>query len=292
MTKKNIHENTSLRNVLKRKTNSAGLRLINRLEKTFKKWPERICLITGAPRSGTTAMEKWLNTQKKVVALHETRVLRTTHRFLEEAKLHSKLESEKEFLNLARDIAFQFYNKRCVMSQNDLLIDKEPLMSVSFPDKTYATFLENYRLMFPQGKLLFMVRHPLSTIWSMRERKWGHTLNNYTPRSFELEYYIESWCDCAQLILDFADEKNTYTCSFETLVSEPGEESRRILDFLEIPNGEPFQPKEVKTVGFTAEESAHILQKTKIYMDALNKRGISIHDKSITNFPPEEAQAN
>ncbi|CAN5320474.1 hypothetical protein BH23BAC3_BH23BAC3_32960 [soil metagenome] len=282
MAKKNIQDNTSILSVLKRKSNSAGLRLIVKLEKTFKQWPEKSCLITGAPRSGTTAMENWLNDQKRVVAFHETRVLRTTHRFLEEAKLHSKLKTDGEFLDLARNIAYQFYSKRCIMSENEIFIDKEPLMSISFPEKDYSSFLDNYRLMFPHGKLLFMVRHPLSTIWSMNERKWGYTLRNYTPRSFELDYYIESWCDCAQLILDYADEKNTYICSFETLVNQPGDESKRILDFLGISDGKPFQPKEVKTIGFTDEETAHILQKTKNYMHSLNERGISLTGKSIS----------
>jgi len=291
MAKKNIQVKKSKLSILKRKTNSAGLRLIASLEKTFKKWPKKSCLITGAPRSGTTAMEKWLNSQKKAVAFHESRILNTTHRFLEEAKIHSKLDLEGEFLELARSTAFQFYSKRCLMSENEIIIEKEPLMSkISFPERDYTSFLENYRLMFPHGKILFMVRHPLATIWSMRERKWGYTLNNYTPRSFELEYYIESWCDCAQLILDFADDKDTYICSFEKLVNDSREESKRILDFLELSGGEPFQPKEVKKIGFTDEERGYILYKTERFMVALNKQGISLMDKSISSIPPQESK--
>jgi len=274
MTKKNLQKGSSVISVLKRKTNSAGLRLIRRLEKSFKRWPEQFCLITGAPRSGTTAMELWLNSQKKVVAFHETRILRTTHKFLEEAKRYSNLEPRGEFADLARSVAYQFYSKRCIMKENNIIIDKEPFMSIGFPDKDYLLFLENYRLLFPDGKLLFMIRDPLSTIWSMQERKWGYTLRDFTPCSFELEYYIENWCDCADLILDYANDNNTYICSFETLVTNPAEESERIFDFLQLTGGEPFEPREVKTIGFSDEERNLIRDKTRNHREALKKQEI------------------
>lgn len=267
-------KNSSVFSIIKRKTNSAGLRLIQRLNQIFKRWPDQFCLITGAPRSGTTAMEQWLNRQNKVVALHETRILRTTHRFLEEAKLHNKLDPEGEFTNLARNIAYQFYSTRCSITENELMIDKEPLVPIGFPNKEYALFLENYRLLFPHGKLLFMIRDPLSTIWSMQERKWGYSIRNYTPRKFNLEFYIENWCDCADIIIDYADDNNTCICSFETLVKNPENESGRIFDFLNISRGEPFQPQEVKTVGFSDDERDLIQSKTKNHVLMLKERRI------------------
>ena len=44
---------------------------------------------------------------------------------------------------------------------------KEPLEPIAFPDRHYEQFLDNTRLLFPNIKLLFMVRDPLATIWSM-----------------------------------------------------------------------------------------------------------------------------
>lgn len=260
--------------LLKRKTNSAGLRLIDKLEKICYGLPKNFCLITGAPRSGTTAIEKWLNNQNKVTAFHESRVLRTTHRFIEESKRHSKLNPDGEFANLGRTLVYKYYNKRCYLKDYDVLIDKEPLMQIGFPDKDYSLFLQNYRVIFPNGKLLFMLREPLSTIWSMQQRKWGYSRRNYEPRSFSLNYYIKTWLDCADLILDYADDENTYVCYFERLVDNPVKESENIFNFLQIPGGSLFQPREVKTVGFSDDERELIYKKTKSHVDALTNKGL------------------
>lgn len=261
-------------NVLRRKFNSAGLRLITRLEKTFYGLPKDFCLITGAPRSGTTAVEKWLNHQDKVAAFHESRILRTTHRFIEESKRHGKLDPEGEFAKLGRILVYKYYNKRCSLRENDMLIDKEPLMSIGFPDKDYASFIQNFKIIFPHGKLLFMLRDPLPTIWSMQERRWGYSLRNYEPRNFSLEYYIQTWLDCADLILDHANDDNSYVCYFERLVDKPELESENIFRFLKISNGTPFQPREVKTVGFSDDEQNLIREKTESRLDMLTERGL------------------
>lgn len=274
MGKINIQENSPITSVLKRKANSAGVRLINGLEKTFKKWPEQFCLITGAPRSGTTAMEVWLNSQKKTNALHETRILVSIHRFIEEMKRHYTLDSGAKYTGMARNLVYEFYSDRCIMSGIELIIDKEPLEPIAFPDKNYALFLQNYRLLFPEGKLLFMVRDPFAAIWSMKERKWGYSLKNYTPHSFLLDDHIQNWCDCTALILDYADDKNVLTCSFENLVANPVEESNRIFEFLKIDKGTPFQPRPVKTVQFDEDEKALIEEKTQPYIEELKKRGV------------------
>lgn len=261
-------------NTIKRKMNSAGLRVIYKLEKSFYGLPKDFCLITGAPRSGTTAMERWLNDQNKVTVFHESRILITLHRFIEESKRHSKLNPHGEFASYGRNIAFKFYYKRNTIRDQQLIIDKEPLEPIGFPDRNYASFLQNYRTLFPNGKLIFMLRDPLSTIWSMKERKWGYSLRDYTPISFPLESHIENWCSCADLILDYADDHNTYICYFESLVDNPKIESAKIFDFLKISNGTLFQPREVKNVDFGDEERELISTQTKDHLEALKKRGL------------------
>lgn len=138
MAKKNIQDNSPSTSVLKRKANSAGVRLINGLERTFKKWPKQFCLITGAPRSGTTAMEVWLDSQKKSSTLHETRILISIHRFSEEMKRHYTLNSEAKYNEMAHLLIDEFFSDRCIMTEIELIIDKEPLEPMSFPDKNYA----------------------------------------------------------------------------------------------------------------------------------------------------------
>jgi hypothetical protein len=267
-----LHETSSVFKIFKRKVNSAGLRLIHLLEKNFKKWPEQFCLITGAPRSGTTAVESWLNSQEKVTALHETRILIAVHRFLEETNRHKSFWSREKLVSSGRNLAYDFYRSRCTMIENKLLIDKEPLEPIAFPDKNYALFLQNYRLIFPNGKLLFMVRDPFAAIWSMKKRKWGHSLNNYTPRSFPIDTHIQNWCDCADLIFDYAGDENCYVCSFEKLVNNPQAESARIFEFLQLNDGGIFQPRPVKNIRFDEEQRLQIEQKTRVQMNKLRER--------------------
>lgn len=269
-----INVTSSVLNIFKRKVNSAGLRLIHRLEKIFKKWPEQFCLITGAPRSGTTAVERWLNSQAKVAALHETRVLIAVHRFLEETNRHKTFINNEKFVNMGRRLAYDLYRNHCIITGNELMIDKEPLEPIAFPDKNYSLFLQNYRLVFPNGKLLFMVRDPFAAIWSMNERQWGHSLKNYTPRSFSLDSYIQNWCECTDLILNYTGDKNCYVCSFEKLVNNPVVESERIFKFLQIKKGKPFQPRSVKTVQFEKNERTYIEEKTRPQMNKLKELGI------------------
>ena len=261
-------------NIVKRKANSAGLRLIGRLEKTFKTWPDQFCLITGAPRSGTTAVEKWLNEQMNTQAFHETRGLIAVHRYIEEMSRHYTMEPDSKYIIMARKLAYDFYKSRGLMITNDLIIDKEPLEPIGFPDKNYASFLQNVRLLFPNAKLIFMIRDPLAAIWSMQERKWGYSLKNYTPHSFPLDTHIETWCECADLILEYADDIGSYVCSFERLVDNPDSESERISDFLELSGGKTFQPRPVKKVQFDSEQKVHIEKKTRPQIDKLSEKGL------------------
>lgn len=260
--------------IIKRKVNSAGLRLIEKLEKTFKRWPDQFCLITGAPRSGTTALEKWLHEQQKTVALHETRGLIAIHKYIEEMSRHYTLKHDGKYIAMARKLVFDFYNNRSVLTGKDLIIDKEPLEPIGFPNKDYASFLQNFRLLFPNGKLIFMIRDPLAAIWSMQERKWGYSLKNYTPHSFPIDTHIENWCECADLILKYEDDSGSYVCSFERLVDNPDSESKRIFDFLELSGGKSFQPRPVKTIQFDEEQRVYIEKKTKPQIEKLSERGL------------------
>lgn len=256
------------------KARSAGLRVLKTYQKSRKVWPEQFCLITGSPRSGTTAVERWLGEQRKVVAFHETRVLIAIHRFIEEIARYHRLEPMGEFARMARETAFEYYSNRSILIGRKVIVDKEPLEPIAFPDADYALFLKNLRLLFPEGKLLFMVRDPISTIWSMCQRKWGYSLVGFEPRTLTLDEHIENWCTCADIVLDYIDDPNAYVCAFGRLVDTPQEESEQILRFLHLSGGEPFRPQTVKKVGFGDAERIYILQKTNSRVDAFEQQGI------------------
>jgi len=58
-------------------------------------------------------------------------------------------------------------------------------------------------------------------------------------------------------------------------VNNPVQESERIFDFLRLARGAPFQPKEVKTIGFSDEERNLIQNKTRNLRDELKKQGLA-----------------
>jgi len=156
-----------------------------------------------------------------------------------------------------------------------LLIDKEPLEPIAFPFKNYKQFINNFKRLFPESKLLLTIRDPIATIWSMNRRTWGESLRNAEVNKFTLEEYCENWCSCADLILQFSYDPNTYIVQFGRLVNDSENESRRILNFLNMRKGNLFQPHQTKEIAFSVGEKEKILQIVQPQLELLSARGIS-----------------
>lgn len=253
-----------------------GLREIKRrLKWRLRGWPERFCLITGAPRSGTTALYGWLDQNKQVRAATESRILVAATALVEQATRFKRLRWRREELIIrSRDLVAVHYGGRRILPNREVVIDKEPLEPIAFPDRRYGAFLKNMRILFPGVRFLFMVRDPLATVWSMRQRKWGYSLVDQEPRAFSLEEHVQNWCECADLAIQYAEDPHSYACSFERLVSDSEAESRRIEKFLGVAPADPFETNPVKKVGFGEEERAYILQTTRPQVQALQEKGI------------------
>jgi hypothetical protein len=119
------------------------------------------------------------------------------------------------------------------------------------------------RLIFPDIKIIFMVREPLATIWSMRQREWGYSLADPKLRNYSLPECIQIWKNCVELAHENYDDPNWYICSFERLVKEPKEESCRILRFISSKSSTFFIPKTTDKSRFSDEEKNYILQETR-----------------------------
>lgn len=238
--------------------------------------PREICLITGAPRSGTSALCEWLGAQPSVSAFPEARILISAHRFLEEALRFKNLAKDAgDLAKLVNQLVIAYYLKSRIIIDGKLVLDKEPLEPIAFPAKDYAQFVLNYKKIFPKGKLLFTIRDPLATIWSMSQRVWGESLSTPETKIFSLEEYAENWCICADLALQFRSDRNTYIVQFGNLTKDPVHETERIFAFLNIHHGSPFQPRRTHEIGFSPEEREKILQIIRKQMDALSSHGIT-----------------
>ena len=141
--------------------------------------PHKICLISGAPRSGTSALCEWLGKQKQVSAFPESRILVSAHKFIEESHRFQNLNKDSaRITNLTRQLVFSYYYGSRILIGKRLLVDKEPLEPIAFPSKEYEEFIKNVKKILPDCKLLIAIRDPIATIWSMSRRAWGESLKN------------------------------------------------------------------------------------------------------------------
>src|SRR5829696_8774651 len=102
-----------------------------KVQKSFKLYPQEICLLSGAPRSGTTALISWLDRHPRVAAFQESRILVGTHRFMADVYRFNNLERDSETLvELARHLVLDYYSSCRVLIGKSVLVDKEPLEPV------------------------------------------------------------------------------------------------------------------------------------------------------------------
>ena len=238
-------------------------RSLRRIQSVLRIRPRTFCLITGAPRSGTTAVCRWLSSQDGVVGSPETRILVAAHHLVREIDRFDRLDRQQELLLAdARRLVEKFYARKYRV-WNRVLVDKEPMEPIAFPDRDYEQFIHNVRRLFPELKLLVMVRAPLDAIWSMSQRPWGTSLVTDELRTFSLETHIATWNANMNVIASLRDEPNVYICSFNRFVTEPRAEADRIRNFLGLRSGPTFVPKETKTVEFGPAERDQILHSTE-----------------------------
>jgi hypothetical protein len=250
--------------------------LILKLQWNFRLFPRYFCLISGAPRSGTSAVGDWLGHQRGVSEFHESRILVSTHELMKEINRFQNLYKERaKLIDLARQFVQNYYSSSRILIGKRLLIDKEPLEPIAFPSNDYGEFIINVKTLFPESKLLFIIRDPIATIWSMTQRTWGESLTIGSNKTFSIEEHIKDWCSCADLILQYRSDPNTYIVQFGRLNHDPKNESRRILDFLSLRKGSSFQPRRTQESGFGNGERDEIVRLAQPYLELLRAQGIS-----------------
>jgi hypothetical protein len=118
---------------------------LRRLQSFLRIRPRAFCLITGTPRSGTTAVCRWLTSQKRVVGSPETRILVAAHHMVQEIDRFNRLiREERPLLVDARRLVEKFYARKYRV-WGRVLVDKEPLEPIAFPNRDYQQFIRNVR---------------------------------------------------------------------------------------------------------------------------------------------------
>ena len=224
---------------------------IYRLQEILGIRPRGICLLSGCPRSGTSAVRNWLQSQKQIASIFEDRILISAHRFLNEVERFRTLHTNRHILiGMIRRLVYGYCAETKYIWRKQLVI-KEPLEPIALPDRGYSEFLGNIKAIFPEINFIFMVRDPIETVWSMTQRKWGYSLTKPALRNYSVEESVLIWKDCARVIKEYAGQPNVYVCCFERLIKDPKSESHRIFDFLGIKGKKIFQPQPTSKIAFS-----------------------------------------
>lgn len=207
-------------------------------------------------------MLQWVGARPGVVAREESRILLAAHRFLAEVDRFQALNDGRDDALHALRAACLAYAMRDAPDSTRLLIEKEPLEPIALPAGDYAEFLSHVRSLYPGIRMIFMVRHPVAAVSSMRARQWGNSLARAPVRSFSLDECITTWCANAVLAGQLAGDRLVLRCHYEDLVADPSAASARIAEFLGLGSTPPFRPMQPRPSVLTPEEELLVLERT------------------------------
>jgi hypothetical protein len=217
-----------------------------------------VALITGCPRSGTTALLNWLALQPGVHSFEESRLLLAAHRFLDEVDRFWKLAPHERTLADALRRLAAGHHARLVRSGTRLVVEKEPLEPIALPDGRYSDFLRHCRTLFPELRVIFMMRHPVATISSMRARRWGQTLASRETRELPLDECVRIWISNAMLAATMSGDERAIIVRYEDLVAEPASTTLRLSAFLDIRLVKAFTARASREIALSDSEVAEV----------------------------------
>jgi len=225
--------------------------------------PREVCIITGCPRSGTTAMLKWLAKSGQTAIFHEPRICKAVSDFMDKIYRQKPLYADKDLLlHLLKRLLYGYFSHQNNI-WNKIIVVKETL---SLGDDN---FIENMSSLFLKVKIIFMVRHPVSVFNSMEKRKWGVSIRNSEPWDMPLDTGIKWWKFTVNNYLKNKNN-NLYLCVFENLIKNPESESAKIKKFLKIKRLETFHVENTARIDLDKDIIQTILNETQTECELLN----------------------
>lgn len=193
---------------------------------------KRPIFIVGMPRSGTSLTEKILSRHPDVYAggeLHHIRNIATE-------KIPSMLNTDKIFPDYLQDLPKNILNQvaNYYLEQIDQLApNHESYITDKMPMN--FTYLGLITLLFPQARIIHCTRNPLATglscymtnFRSVDEMAFSQDLKNIGLYYKRYEQLMEYWHQVLP--------NPIYDLSYESLVSDPEVEIRKLLEFCQLP---------------------------------------------------------
>ncbi len=238
--------------------------------------------ILSLPRSGSTLLQRVLGTHEDISTINEPHFLlplfytykdfdvRSTynHRYASWAVqdfIKTLPNGHADYIEEIREFALRLYGRVVGDNKTTYFLDKTP---------KYHFIAEDIIDTFPDAKIIYLWRHPLSIASSLIET-WGS--GRWNLQHFDIDLYqglnrlVETYT---------ANQERTIAVRYEDIILEPEKTWSRLFDYLEL----PFDPaildnfSTVKLKGRVTDPHAQLEEYQVVRQDPLHK-----WKKSLTN---------
>lgn len=203
-------------------------------ETSFTKQPdneangEEFIFIVGMPRCGSTLLAQILASLPNVVDSGETDLLRETTGRLTSGDIH---QLDLQILTNTSDdriieAANQYRN-----AMNRLFGESERYVDKALPN---IWLIGVIRMLFPKAKIIHCMRDPLDTCFSIFSNLFQGAAFNYAYDLQEIGEYYRIYLDMAEHWRKVLPAEIYHEVSYESLVAEQEQQSRRMLEFCNL----------------------------------------------------------
>jgi hypothetical protein len=239
--------------------------------------PKRLVFVTGSYRSGTTAVADFLGAHPAAIANSESRLLVAVHSFLDEVRRFQNLErSRRRIDEHLAGMVLSLYHAQGRHAPASVVVDKEPLGPIGLPAGDYESFVSDVLDLGCDTRVVYMVRDPVETVWSMTQRRYGFSLTSGDVRTYELDEHLEHYRRSLTCALALASRPNVLLCSFDALRHSPVRQTACLSSFTGLPGLQPFRPRPTAEIGFSEGEVALVRSSTDDLVSVLNAMGVVI----------------
>ena len=191
--------------------------------------------IIGAPRSGTTLLQRILSVHSELFSIEGETGLFSYQNIFDKKRHHFNFKSDQltTLFKNSNDIIDFFTNAVNELKKNhhssNRFVEKTPQHILHLP------FLIKH---FPNAKFIHIVRDGRDCYCSAQENSW-------VPQSRSIEEFARYWKKCVYKAISVNATENVLTIKYEDLVSKPNDVIPKVMNFLDLET-EPCQTDHTK----------------------------------------------
>jgi hypothetical protein len=179
--------------------------------------------VVGTPRSGTTLLQRILDTHSELFSLHSETAIFSFQNYFDPYKLHFDLSQNESntLLRKSRDnIDFFSNGVKLLMHKNDnkIFVEKTP---------QHVIYLGLLLKHFPKAKFIHIVRDGRDCYCSALNHPW-------IPQANSIIRFAKYYRKCLNAGIKNSVSERVYTIKYEKLVQNPTEEIPFLMKFLKL----------------------------------------------------------